>query len=186
MRSQARFVLIAAALALPGAGAAHAQPMMGGGGGMPNLREVVGRPLPDSGMPTGTVSVRGARRLGATAGVAVTDSSLPPGRLEVRLFDENGAPIPNHAVLLGMIDKANKIDVRHGKSDAQGVARFADLPRGDGTGYAAVLEWHGVRLGTAPFPMPATGGARAEIRALGRTGDPAVMTIGAGGRVLIQ
>jgi hypothetical protein len=49
-----------------------------------------------------------------------------------------------------------------------------------------VLEWHGVRLGTAPFPMPATGGARAEIRALGRTGDPAVMTIGAGGRVIIQ
>jgi hypothetical protein len=287
MRSQAHLVLISVALVLGGAANAHAQPMMGGGGGMPNLREVVGRPLPDSGMPAGTVSVRVARRmpangvagaevsaviksaggelrkrtektdadgramfegmtpgdefraevtvdgehlqtqtftmpsagglrtmliaalgaagpppaggegapaaegegtfsLGATAGVAVNDRALPAGRLEVHVFDENGAPIPNHPVLLGMVDKANKIDVRHGKSDAQGVARFADLPRGDGTGYAAVVEWHGMRLGTAPFPMPETGGARAEIRALGRTADPSVMKIGAGGRVIIQ
>jgi hypothetical protein len=279
--------LIALAAVAVFASPARAQPMMGGGGGMPNLREVVGRPLPDSGMPTGTVSVRVARRmpangvadaevsaviknaggdlrkrtektdadgravfegmtpgdefhaeatvdgehletqtftlpsvgglrtmliaalgtagappagdeaapaagagegfsLGATAGVAVSDSSLPAGRLDVRLYDENGAPIPNHPLLLGMVDKANKIDVRHGKSDATGVAHFADLPRGDGTGYAAVLEWHGMRLGTAPFPMPESAGARAEIRALGRTADPAVMTIGAGGRVIIQ
>ncbi len=128
----------------------------------------------------------GAFTLGATAGVAVADSSLPAGRLDVRLFDESGAPIPNHPLLLGMVDKANKIDVRHGKSDAQGVAHFADLPRGEATGYAAVLEWHGMRLGTEPFPMPETGGARAEIRALGRTGDPAAMTIGDGGRVIIQ
>jgi hypothetical protein len=279
--------LIALAAVAVVASPALAQPMMGGGGGMPNLREVVGRPLPDSGMPTGTVSVRVARRmpangvadaevsaviknaggdlrkrtektdadgravfegmtpgdefhaeatvdgehletqtftlpsvgglrtmliaalgtagappagdeaapaagggegfsLGATAGVAVSDSSLPAGRLDVRLYDENGAPIPNHPLLLGMVDKANKIDVRHGKSDATGLAHFADLPRGDGTGYAAVLEWHGMRLGTAPFPMPESSGARAEIRALGRTADPAVMTIGAGGRVIIQ
>jgi hypothetical protein len=287
MRSQARLLLIAALAMIVAPTAARAQPMMGGGGGMPNLREVVGRPLPDSGMPTGTVSVRVARRmpsngvadaevsaviknaggdlrkrtektdadgramfegmtpgdefhaeatvdgehletqtftlpsggglrtmliaalgtagappagdeaapaagggegfsLGATAGVAVSDSSLPAGRLDVRLYDENGAPIPNHPLLLGMVDKANKIDVRHGKSDATGVAHFADLPRGDGTGYAAVLEWHGMRLGTAPFPMPESAGARAEIRALGRTADPAVMTIGAGGRIIIQ
>ncbi|HLK89745.1 MAG TPA: hypothetical protein VKZ18_07620 [Polyangia bacterium] len=273
---------------------AAAQPMMmGGGGGMPNLREVVGRPLPDSGMPTGTVSVRVARQmpsngvagaevsaviknaggdlrkrsektdsdgramfegmnpgdefhaevavdgehlesqtftmppvgglrtmliaglgagggppaaagaapaggqgeqaddagrfsLGATAGVAVAEATLPTGRLEVHLFDESGAVIPNRPVLLGMVDKQNKIEVRKAQSDAAGVARFADLPRGDGTGYAAVLEWHGMRLGTAPFPMPETGGARAEIRALGRTADPSVMTIGQGGRVIIQ
>jgi hypothetical protein len=288
MRSEALSRLIALAAILAASSTARAQPMMAGGGaGMPNLREVVGRPLPDSGMPAGTVSVRVARRmpangvagvevsaviknaggdlrkrtektdadgramfegmspgdefhaevtvdgehletetftlpsvggfrtmliaalgtagappaggeeapaagageaftLGATAGVAVSDSSLPAGRLDVRLLDESGAPIPNHPLLLGMVDKANKIDVRHGKSDAQGVAHFADLPRGEATGYAAVLEWHGMRLGTAPFPMPETGGARAEIRALGRTGDPAAMTIGDGGRVIIQ
>ena len=292
MRSQARSGLIALAAILAAATVAHAQPMMApGGSGMPNLAEIVGRPLPDSGMPTGTVSVRVARKmpsngvaaaevsaviknaggdlrrrtektdadgralfegmapgdefhaevtvdgellkteeftlpqvgglrtmliaalgkgggsaapaggaaasaeaggpgaqftLGATAGVAVTDPSLPAGRLEVSLFDESGAPIPNQPVLLGMVDKTNKIDVRHGKSDASGVAHFADLPRGEATGYAAVLEWHGMRLGTAPFPMPESGGARAEIRALGHTSDPSVMTIGSGGRVIVQ
>ena len=271
---------------------ACAQPMMsgGGGGGMPNLAEIVGRPLPDRGMPTGTVSVRVSRKLpanavagvevsaiiknaggdlrrrtektdasgralfegmipgdefhaqvvvdgktlstdtfpmpdaggvrtmliaelgapaqpsadgagtaqapagkepppfvlGATAGVATADSALPVGTLEVRLLDETGAPVRNHAVLLGMIDKNNKIDVRHGKSDGGGLARFSGLPTGEGTGYAAVLEWNGTRLGTAPFPMPSTGGARAEIRALARTTDPSVMTIGPGARVVLQ
>src|SRR5580692_3527870 len=293
MRRQAHLSLISLASILVAASVARAQPMMGGSG-MPNLAEIVGRPLPDSGMPAGTVSVRVARQmpsngvaaaevsaviknaggdlrrrtektdadgralfegmapgdefnaevtvdgellkteaftipqvgglrtmliaalgkgggngaptgaaaapgaeagtgapgtpftLGATAGVAVTDPGLPAGRLEVSLFDESGAPIPNQPVLLGMVDKTNKIDVRHGKSDAAGVAHFSDLPRGDGTGYAAVLEWHGMRLGTAPFPMPEGGGARAEIRALGHTADPSVMTVGSGGRVIVQ
>lgn len=268
---------------------APAQPMMGGGG-MPDLHEIVGRPLPDVGMPTGTVSVRVARRmpangvadaevsaviknaggdlrkrtektdadgramfegmtpgdefhaevtvdgetlktetftlpaqgglrtmliaalgpgggapggapnagaapgggdeakfsLGATAGVAVADASLPVGRLEVRLYDENGKAIPDATVTLGMVDKGNKIQVKKAKADAEGVARFSDLPHGDGSGYAAVLEWHGLRLGTAPFPMPETSGARAEIRALSRTADPSVMAIGEGGRVVVQ
>jgi hypothetical protein len=118
--------------------------------------------------------------------VAVADATLPTGRLDVHLFDEGGAVIANRPVLLGMVDKDNKIQVRKAQSDAAGVAHFADLPRGDATGYAAVLEWRGLRLGTAPFPMPETGGARAEIRALGRTADPSVMTIGQGGRVIVQ
>lgn len=278
-------------LALAGAATARAQPMMGGPGGpgMPNLAEIVGRPLPDTGMATGTVSVRVARRmpangaggvevaaiiktaggelrrrtqttdasgraifegmvpgdefraevtvdgetlktqtftmpaegglrtmliaalgaapkgapaaaaegaqagddaahftLGATAGTAVADGTLPVGRLDVQIFDESGAPIPHQTVLLGMVDKSNKIDVRKAESDAGGAVHFAGLPHGDGTGYAAVLEWKGMRLGTAPFPMPDASGARAEIHALGRTSDPAVMTIGEGGRVIIQ
>jgi hypothetical protein len=285
--------LAALVLALPVA--ALAQPMMGAmGGGMPNLKEVVGRPLPDAGMATGTVSVRVSRRmpgnavagaevaaiiktgggelrrrtektdangrvifegmvpgdefhaevtvdgekletqtftmpsqgglrtmliaalgaapagggagneaaeggepaegggeppafaLGSTAGVATGDSSLPVGRLDVHILDEEGAPIPHHLVTLGMVDKTNKISVRKAESDANGVAHFSDLPHGDASGYAAVLDWHGMRLGTAPFPMPALGGARAEIRALTRTSDPSVVTIGEGSRVIIQ
>ena len=111
---------------------------------------------------------------------------LPVGRLDVHVFDETGAPIPQHTVLLGMVDKTNKIDVRKADTDAGGVAHFSGLPHGDGSGYAAVLEWHGLRLGTAPFPMPDASGARAEIRALGRTADVSVMTIGEGGRVIVQ
>jgi hypothetical protein len=124
--------------------------------------------------------------LGATAGAAKEDESLPTGTLEVRLFDETGAPIANRDVTLGMVNKAGEIEVRHGKSDAGGQARFTDLPTGKTTGYAAVIEWQGLRLNTSPFAMPESGGARAEIRALARTSDPAAITIGTGGRIVLQ
>ena len=49
-----------------------------------------------------------------------------------------------------------------------------------------VIDWKGLRLNTVPFGMPESGGARAEIRALARTADPAAITIGAGGRIVVQ
>jgi hypothetical protein len=274
---------------LAGTSIARAQPMMGGGGGMPNLAGVVGRPLPDAGMPTGTVSVRVARKmpanaaadvevsatiknaggdlrrrstktdasgralfeglvpgdefkatvtvdgekletqtftmpsaggirtmlisglkagaeggseaaaapaagggespsftLGAAAGNAFPEPSLPTGTLEVRLFDEQGAPIPKRPVVLGMVAKDSQIKVERAETDAGGVARFTGLPGGEATGYAAVVDWRGMRLGTTPFAMPESGGARAEIRALGRTSDPNVVTIGSNGRIVVQ
>jgi hypothetical protein len=291
MRPKADSRLVIAACLLAVAASAQAQPMAGGG--MPNLANVVGRPLPDAGMPTGTVTVRVARTLpmnavagaeisavirnaggdlrrrtqktdasgralfeglapgdqfhaevtvdgeklttetfmmppqggirtmliaalgkgggtppagagqpaeagaatdaqsfslGATAGAAFPDPKLPGKTLDVHLLDENGAPIPNHAVLLGMVDKSNKVDVRRATSDAAGVARYEGLPTGEETGYAAIIEWKGMRLGTAPFAMPdpGQGGAQAEIRALARTADPSVMTIGPGARLVVQ
>jgi hypothetical protein len=124
--------------------------------------------------------------LGVTAGSAVPDENLPARTFELRLFDEQGNPIANHAVLLGMVGKDNKVEVRRGRSDAAGTARFDGLPVGPETGYAAIIEHKGLRLGTAPFAMPETGGARGEIRALARTSDPSVITIGPGGRVVVQ
>jgi len=124
--------------------------------------------------------------LGASTGGAKPDASLPGKTLEVRLLDENGQPIPNHPVTLGAIDLSNKIQVQKGRSDAQGIARFTDLPTGRGHGYAAVIDWHGTRLGTEPFAMPDSGGVRAEIRALARTSDPSVITIGGGARIVLQ
>jgi hypothetical protein len=64
--------------------------------------------------------------------------------------------------------------------------RFSGLPVGKETGYAAVIDFHGLRLNTAPFAMPDSGGARAEIRALARSADPSAITIGAGGRIVVQ
>lgn len=123
--------------------------------------------------------------LGATAGTAEPDAALAAGTLEVRLFDENGAPIPNHPIVLGMV-KEGDIQTRNAKSDAAGQARFTDLPVGPQTGYAAVIDWKGLRLNTVPFGLPESGGVRAEIRALARTADPAAITIGAGGRIVVQ
>ena len=122
--------------------------------------------------------------LGATAGTVVPDTALPSGTLEVKLLDENGGPIPNHLVSIGLVGTDKAIDVKRGRSDAAGVARFTDLSQGK-VG-AAVMEWRGLRLGTAPFAMPDSGGARAEIRALARTADPSVVSIGTGGRIVLQ
>jgi len=282
MRRQALILALSllsltAGVTFPGRSAA--QPMAGG---MPNLARIVGKPLPDPGMPPGTVSVRVARKMpvnavadvevtalirnaggdmrkrtaktdsggralfeglapgdvlkasvkvdgeelasdeltvppsgglktmlisglagegasgdgegqseasrftmGATAGSAVPDPAIATGTLEVRPLDETGAPIPNHPVVLGMVGKDSKVDIKKATTDASGVARFADLPTGDTTGYAAVVEWHGIRLGTSPFAMPKTGGARAEVRALVRTADTNVITIGAGARIIV-
>ena len=87
---------------------------------------------------------------------------------------------------LGTVDRRTRSTSRHGTTDAAGVARFTGLPRGEAIGYAAVVDWHGMRLGTQPFTMPETGGVRAEIHALERTSDPSVITIGTGGRVILQ
>ena len=290
MRRQARLLTTAlGALALAAISTpASAQPFAGGpSGGMPNLRAIAGQPLPDQGMPAGTVSVRVARKIPANAAAgldvsaiiknaggdlrkrtATTDASgralfegfapgdefhaevtvdgellstktfpipaqggvrtmliaglgppgaddgagaapaaggghepfalgsatgstkpepsLPVKTLEVRLFDESGKPIPNHPVTLGSVDTANKVDVKRSQTDATGVARFTSLATGKTTGYAAVTDWHGMHIGTEPFAMPEDMGARAEIHALARTSDPAVITIGEGARVVLQ
>jgi hypothetical protein len=261
-----------------------------GGGGMPDLRTISGRPLPDRGMPAGTVSVRVSRQtpanaaaglevaaiiknaggdlrkrtaktdsggrvlfeglapgdefhaevtvdgellktdtfpmpgdggirtmliaglgpapaggtaapaaagaaaggdpdaftLGSSTGAAKPEPSLPAKTLEVRLYDEGGRPVPNHPITLGGVDQTNKVTVRHAQTDATGVAHFSELPTGKTSGYAAVTDWHGMHIGTEPFAMPDDSGARAEIHALERTGDPSVITIGEGGRIILQ
>ena len=62
-----------------------------------------------------------------------------------------------------------------GRSDAAGARAFHRPPAGSAAVGAAVMEWRGLRLGTVPFAMPDSGGARAEIRALARTADPSVV-----------
>lgn len=274
---------------------ATAQPFVSSGAGMPNLAAVAGKPLPDRGMATGTVSVRVARKvpanavadtevratirntggdlrtrtaktdgggraifegmvpgdefhaevkvdgetlrtesftmppvggvrtmlisglgsapaprapegdgasanggapkgegdeqafsLGATAGAVQADPTLPDKTLEIRLADEQGSPIGDYPVALGLADTQGQMRVLRGKSDGNGVVRFPNLAVGRGTGYAAVIQWRGLRLGTAPFAMPEHGGARGEIRALARTADPHVIAIGQGGRIVFQ
>jgi len=124
--------------------------------------------------------------LGASSGAAHPDPSLPTGTLEVHLLDEAGQPIKNAPVLLGAVDQTQKLQVHKGRSNDAGVARFSDLPTGPRAGYAAVIDWRGLRIGTEAFSMPEKDGATAEIRALARTTDPSVITVGAGGRLILQ
>src|SRR6185369_15386857 len=77
MRREAGLIAAAVAAAiLSGARPAGAQPMAGGGAGrgMPDLRVINGKPLPDRGMAPGTVTVRVARKMpvNGVAGVEVS------------------------------------------------------------------------------------------------------------------
>ncbi|MEA2695783.1 MAG: hypothetical protein QOI66_54, partial [Myxococcales bacterium] len=82
-RKTSQILLVTSALlALAGAvplPVVNAQAPMGGAsagaaGGMPNLRAISGKPLPDRGMPPGTVTVRVGRKTpaNAAAGVEIT------------------------------------------------------------------------------------------------------------------
>ena len=314
MRRKARFVagkrktagragVLALAMSLVGlaggvavsGGRAWAQPMMGGGGGMPDLRVMNGKPLPDRGLAPGTVTVRVARKmpvnavagaevsaiiknaggdlkkrtaktdasgraifegvgagdqfqaqvtvdgeliktsafpmpteggvrtmliaglgpapaggsatggdeegggqsgqagdtgfsLGASTGTAVPAADLPTGTLEVRAFDQAGHPIPDQLVLLGAAVQGSEgqLKITRATTNAQGMARITGLATGASIGYAAVVDHRGIRLGTQPFTMPEAGGVRAEIRALDRTSDPSVISLGSGGRIILQ
>jgi hypothetical protein len=289
MRRQAGCSLILAAALAAGVTPRPARAQMppgamgsAGPGGMPDLRAISGRPLPDRGMPAGTVTVRVARKMpvngvagaevvaiikngggdlrkrtaktdgsgramfegltpgdsfkaevtvdgeklateditmppeggvrtmliaglgsapagggagggdeaefsmGAATGTSHPDPALPAQTLEVRVLDEAGKPVPGIEVMLGAVDQSSKVSVRRAHADAAGAARFTDLPTGPGTAYAAVVDWHGTRIGTDPFSMPEAGGTRAEIRAMERTSDPSVIAIGTGGRIVLQ
>jgi hypothetical protein len=126
--------------------------------------------------------------LGASTGTTTPAGDLPTKTLEVRAVDEAGRPLPNLPVQLGAASQGNegKLKISRATTNASGVARFDDLPNGATVGYAAVVDYHGVRLGTQPFTMPDSGGVRAEIHALERTADPSIITLGAGGRIILQ
>ena len=79
-----------------------------------------------------------------------------------------------------------KLKVTRVSTNGDGVARFTGLQTGTSVGYAAVVDYHGTRLGTQPFTMPEAGGVRADIRAIQRTSDPSIVSLGSGGRIVVQ
>jgi hypothetical protein len=132
--------------------------------------------------------------IGASTGTAAPAPNLPTKTLEVQVYDESGRPAPNQKVLLGAVGQSQgpegaadgKLKIIPATTDAQGLAKFEGLATGSAVGYAAVVDYRGMRIGTQPFTMPDSGGARAEIRALARTSDQSAITIGAGGRIIVQ
>ena len=109
------------------------------------------------------------------------------GTLEVRLFDENEAPIANHPIVLGMVN--SRARSRRATPRATPPARRASpaCRSGQQTGYAAVIDWHGLRLNTAPFAMPESGGAaRRDPRARRAPPIRRRSRSARGGRIVVQ
>src|SRR3954452_18706034 len=148
-------ILVTALLAAAAAGAQE-QPMMGGGGGkMPDLSQIVGRPLPDRGMPIGTVSVRVARKTPANA---VAD-------VEVSAIIKNAGGDARRRTL---------------KTDESGRVLFEGMTPGDE--FLAEVTVDGEHLQTEKFSIPSAGGLRTMlISAVARGGGDAGGDGAAGG-----
>jgi hypothetical protein len=150
LRAQAITIQAAILLAAPAVWSPQgmAQPMLGtgpGAGGMPNLGAISGKPLPDRGMATGTVTVRVARQspANAVANVVITAVVEAPG------------------------GESRK---RSAKTDAGGRALFEGLPVGHRFHAEVVVD--GEKLETDTFPLPDVGGIRTMLIAgLGGTGE---------------
>ncbi|MES1165905.1 MAG: hypothetical protein ABUR63_09110 [Verrucomicrobiota bacterium] len=138
-------------VALVGAPPLRAQPMMGGTG-MPNLSEIVGRPLPDAGMAVGTVSVRVARRMPANAAAGVEVAAI-------------------------IKTAGGELRRRTEKTDPDGRVIFEGMVPGDEFRAEATVD--GETLKTQTFTMPSQGGLRTMLIAAiaapgqGQAGAPA-------------
>ncbi len=116
---------------------ASAQPFAGGGGGgMPNLRAISGQPLPDSGMPAGSVSVRVSRKIPANAVAGVEVSAI---------IKNSGGDLRKRTL----------------KTDASGRVLFEGIAPGDE--FHAEVTVDGELLQTVAFPMAAQGGVRTML-----------------------
>jgi 5-hydroxyisourate hydrolase-like protein (transthyretin family) len=120
-----RILVASSLLAVALGGPARAQ--------MPDLRQMMGKPLPMADMPAGTIIVRVSDRLpmNGVAGVEVKAT---------------------------IVDAGGKRQMRTAKTGADGRATFEGLPQG--ARFSAVATAKGETLATSEFPVPAQGGAR--------------------------
>ncbi len=140
--------------------------------------------------------------LGFISGAAQPAPELPAGSVQVLALDENGRPLAGKTIELGYIRAGGQVEVARQVTDADGITRFANIggraakvagaaggssgaPTGD-IGAAVVMQHGEMRLGSDGFTLPTTAGVKVDLRVPIRTADPSIITIGAGGRVILQ
>lgn len=112
---------------------------------------------------------------------------LPPGTLELRLLDAQGAPVAQQEARLGRMVKPEQGAVWiTGVTDAKGETRFSRLLTDDEQSYIALYEREGMRLGSPLFKMPKDSGMAGELRIPGRSKDASVLKIAPESKIMID
>jgi hypothetical protein len=133
--------------------------------------------------------------LGIISGTVNRDPALPAGAVHVLALDEQGAPLVGKMIELGHVRPGGQVEVTRQVTGSDGTTRFLGIggssaKAADGksadVGAAVVMEHGQLRLGTDGFSLPATDGVQVQLRVPARTADPSVISIGAGGRVILQ
>ncbi len=152
------------------AGTPEGQPMVpraegGEAGALPAGHPTVGAAppgAPHSGLP----DVLSAPNLSS----AEPSGAIPAGTIRVRVVDAQGNPVPDVPVNVGVLAQGDRS--RHnGRSDAQGIATFADLPTGSGQAYRVNVPSRGATYGSTPFRLPTDQGYDVRITRLPVTED---------------
>lgn len=139
--------------------------------------------------------------LGFISGVTHVDPTLPTGVIDVLALDEEGRPLANQTLELGKVSAKREVEVLEQITGTDGKARFSNVvpsspvdkgasgAGGDSGGIAAavVMDRGGMRLSTEGFQVPETGGGLSvELRVPRVSSDASLVTIGAGGRIILQ
>jgi len=135
--------------------------------------------------------------LGVISGFARLDPTLPAGTVDVLAVDDAGHPLVKQGIELGKVATSGRgVEVLLQATGSDGHTRFSQVTGGDtggaggaagGVAAAVVMTRDGLRLGTDGFQIPAAGpGIAVELHVLQRSPDPALITIGAGGRIILQ
>jgi hypothetical protein len=109
---------------------------------------------------------------GAETARAQPDSALPPGTISVHVVDQQGAPIQNERVRLGIMRADGGRSEVEATTDAEGVALFTALTTGNEQSYRPSVEAEGARVAANPFRLEPDRGQRVELRRLPVTRDP--------------
>ena len=133
--------------------------------------------------------------LGVTTGIVRRAPELPSGTIVVNAVDENGKPLAGKTIELGAVRTGGKVEVSTQVTNAEGLARFdtastpapgSSGPKAGDVGAAVVMEHDDLRVGSDGFALPPTEGVHVDLRVPVRTNDPSVITIGPGGRIILQ
>jgi len=114
--------------------------------------------------------------------VASADPSpaLPAGQIRIRVVDERGAPVPNQAVLLGVMRQGGDRERTPGETDASGVYTYTELPTGSGQAYRVNVPRDGAMYSSTPFQLPTGIGydVRVEVRPTVRSDRSLLLVMG--------
>lgn len=106
------------------------------------------------------------------------EPNLPVGTVQIRVLDPQGRVAANADVSLGIMDSDGQRTSKNAKTNADGLATFAQLAVGDKQAYRVNVPYRRAKYSSNPFRLPQRGGGyRVEIRELPVTTDDRLVVL---------
>jgi hypothetical protein len=126
---------------------------------------------PEAALATPSIGMRQLAGEAIPLAAAGIMQNVPVGSVEVHVRDFRNQPAVGAELRLGVMGQDQARSSQQARTDANGVAVFADLPTGDAQAYRVNLVDDGATTSTTPFRLPAEAGYRVEMMRLPVTDD---------------